>query len=370
MFRMAAAVAACGALASACSASTTARTPPPRTAPPRTAPPHAAPAASPRGAVPPGGFESPEGRDHPLAGAIVRVRDGSALEWDALLAELAAAAVVLLGERHDNPDHHRLQAELYAALAHADGAPAAAFEMLDAGDQDKVEAVLKNEHRTPAALAEAVSWERSGWPPFSLYAPVFEAVLRVDAPVLAAGLPRDQAMALARGAALPATGAFDDQLEARYGLSEPLAPALQTAMRDLMQEAHCGMLPEAMLDGMVRIQRIRDALLAEAARLGVGARGRAVVFAGAGHVRRDRAAAALLAHVHVAPTAAVALLEVDDARTAVADYLPDAQGAFDYVILTARRPAEDHCAELRKRFAHPKPDDTPKAEHADPAAPP
>lgn len=309
-------------------------------------------------AVPPGGFRSPTGRDHPLAGAILRTRDGDRLDWQQLIGALGQARAVLLGEKHDNPDHHLLQAELYSALLDGRPAPAAVFEMLDATGQSAVTEASQHPDRRPTRIAEAVQWKTSGWPPFEIYAPVFARVLAAGAPVFAAGLPRAQTMGLARGEPLAAVGVFDAAVAERYGIDQPLPPAQHEEIRALMQAAHCGMLPDAMLDGMVRIQRMRDALLADAVRLGIEQQGRAVVFAGAGHVRRDRAVPALLAQVAVPDTFSVLLREVGE-QTDPAHYLDaDTAAAYDVVILTAALPPEDHCAELRARFkGHSAPQD-------------
>ena len=55
-------------------------------------------------------------RDHPLVGRVYAVREGRYLSPAALLDALVGARDVLLGEAHDNPDHHRLQAALAGRL--------------------------------------------------------------------------------------------------------------------------------------------------------------------------------------------------------------------------------------------------------------
>src|SRR4051812_674712 len=48
--------------------------------------------------------------DHPLVGRVWDVKNATFITRDALWAKLVTADYVLLGEKHDNPDHHRLQA--------------------------------------------------------------------------------------------------------------------------------------------------------------------------------------------------------------------------------------------------------------------
>ena len=76
------------------------------------------------------------GAGHPLLGQIYRVADGRAVSEDDLLDAAAAAEFVLIGERADNRDHHRLQAEIVSALQSEAPAPrAVAFEMIGADRQ-------------------------------------------------------------------------------------------------------------------------------------------------------------------------------------------------------------------------------------------
>ena len=292
--------------------------------------------------------------DQSLVGTVLRTSDGMRMEFDNFAQELTTASVVLLGEKHDNPEHHLLQARIYRALLASGLAPGLVFEMLDANMQGEVDAWRASADATPQALAQAVGWQDSGWPPFALYEPIFAAVLAGDGPVVAAGLPRQSAMPIAQGESLPSVGAFSSDLAQRYALDQALPKGQQDALRVEMQEAHCGLLPEEMLDGMVRVQRVRNALLAEGLRLvvqGNPAR-RAVLIAGAGHVRKDRGVPQLLTHVGIERVIAVGLQEVRDDAQSPGDYLQEAQLEFDYIVLTAATPEVDHCAELRKHFQH------------------
>src|SRR4051794_8681519 len=80
------------------------------------------------------------------------------------------ADIVVLGEIHDNPDHHRNQAEIVAALQPA----ALVFEMIPQAREDEVN-TLRSEGASPDAIAKALDWTASGWPDFSFYAPILEA---------------------------------------------------------------------------------------------------------------------------------------------------------------------------------------------------
>ncbi len=262
-------------------------------------------APRPAGAPPAGPWASAAGRDHPLVGRIWDVEAGRFVEPRVLAGRLAAARFVLLGEQHDNPDHHRLQAWVLRSLVAAGRRPAVAFEMLA---EDQAPALARHLARAPgdaAGLGAAVGWEQAGWPPWRLYLPIAEAALAAGLPIVAADLPASTAARLARGG-LPA---LEPSLVARLGLDRPLDEATRSAMAREIREAHCGWAPEARLDAMVAVQRARDAWMA--ARLAAAEADGAVLVAGAGHVRRDRGVPAALerrrpgARVH-----SIAFLEV------------------------------------------------------------
>ena len=134
-----------------------------------------------------------------------------------------------------------------------------------------------------AALEQHLDWENSGWPPFELYAPVFQAAR--NARHYGAHIPRSaMRRAMQEGAAR-----FFGPEAARFGLNIPLPPAEQAARENDQQDSHCNAMPPEMLPLLVDLQRLRDANLAamaERALLETG--GPVVVITGNGHARRDR----------------------------------------------------------------------------------
>jgi uncharacterized iron-regulated protein len=277
---------------------------------------------------------------------IVDVARGRRLSEAELVARVQTAGIVLVGEIHDNPDHHRLQARLLQAFVATHPTASVVFEMLNRDQQQAVDASLAAHPGDADALGKAVAWESSGWPPWSMYRPVFEAALGAHTAILAAGIDRSEAMRIARDGA----AAFEPALVHLFGLDTPLPPDEQAAVRREMNEAHCGLLPESMLDAMVLVQRARDALMAERLRKGTeGGRG-ALLIAGAGHVRRDRGVPAELVRAYGARPLAIGLVPVQDTDTTPESYAAgfDATGLpFDFVWFTPRTEDMDHCAEMR-----------------------
>jgi uncharacterized iron-regulated protein len=287
-------------------------------------------------------WRSPLHRDHPLVGRIWDAREGRFATLAELRAAVARGRFVLLGEIHDNPDHHAIQARLLEAVLATGRRPALALEMLDPDQQEAVNAVLAGPAPSPAALAAAVGWDRSGWPAFAMYEPIFRVGMQARLPIVAANLPTT----LARDVVHRGAEALTPPLRALLEAAGPLSPAEAGERREEMQASHCGQLPEALLDPMVLSQRARDAHLAMALVAGATGGG-AVLVTGDEHARRDRAVGALLRTEGVAPEeiVSVGLREVDPAVTAPPG--ASASPAHDWIVFTPGVDRGDPCEGVR-----------------------
>ncbi|RSK30733.1 hypothetical protein EJA01_17705 [Rhodovulum iodosum] len=242
------------------------------------------------------------------------------------LVRLPAADVVVLGEVHDNPDHHGNQAAAVAALEPA----AIVFEMLTAEQAARVTDGVRGD---ADALESALDWEASGWPDFDMYHPIFAAAPR--AAVYGGALPRgDVRRAIGEGAA-----AVFGPDAASYGLADPLPADQQATREEGQQAAHCNALPPEMLPGMVEAQRLRDAAMARAVVRALDETGGPVaVITGNGHARTDWGIAAALGHAM--PGASVlALGQFEES--------PRADAPYDLWLVTEPAERSDPCAAFR-----------------------
>jgi uncharacterized iron-regulated protein len=290
-----------------------------------------------------GAWTSPLDREHPLVGRIWDVAASRYVEPQILAGAVRGSRFVAIGEQHDNVDHHRLEAILLGAVT-ATRRPAVVFEMLDVGAQEAVNRAEAAHPGDPDAIAAAVDWEHSGWPAWSMYRPVFAVAAAHDLAVVGGGFDRAEAHRIARSG----VAALAPELVGRFALTSPLDPTTASALRDEMREAHCGMLPESMLDVMSLVQRSRDAELAGRLADRDDHQG-AVLIAGNGHVRTDRGVPRVLAGATHARVLSVALVEVHHEWTLPGNYAAAFGAAalpFDYVWFTPRASDEDHCAEL------------------------
>ena len=252
--------------------------------------------------------------------------------WAGLAAaEVPRADVVVLGEVHDNPAHHRWQAEVVAELQPA----ALVFEMLLPEQAAAVTPELRDD---PVALEAALGWEARGWPDFAMYHPIFTAA--PEAAVFGADLLREEVRrAITDGAAEVFDAVFGPGA-AVFGLDAALPEEEQAAREALQAAAHCDALPEAMLPGMVAAQRLRDAAIARAAIAAHTATGGPVaVITGTGHARTDWGVPALIARA--APE-----LTVHSTGQFEAD--PGDGAPFDAVRVTDPHPRPDPCAAFRQ----------------------
>ncbi len=194
---------------------------------------------------------------------------------DDVLQEMKAADVVILGETHDNPQHHLVQEEAVEAISPT----AVVWEMVT---EEGAERLNQKAVSDPEELARILRWAELGWPPLSMYLPVFKAS---QAPVYGAMVPREATKAAMERGAATALGAD----AARFGLNIPLPPEDQAAREADQQAAHCNALPPETLPNFVAIQRLRDAVLARAVLRAIEETdGPVAVITGNGHARKDR----------------------------------------------------------------------------------
>lgn len=293
-------------------------------------------------------------RDHPLVGKIWDQRGQRFVDEVALSSAIADAAYVMLGEMHDNPDHHVLQARLVRAVGAAGERPALAFEMMEEDDQPAIDAAVARAPRDPDAIADAVDWKHSGWYDFAMYRPIFAAGLDAGMPIVGANLP----VTLAKRVAFEGADALTPALRAVLAEAEPLPPEVVASLRAEMKRAHCDApMPEKILDRLALAQRARDAQMA--LRL-VGANaGGAILVTGNGHARLDRGVPASLARESPGRTVvSVGLFEVTPGKVEPSLYADEfGQGPlpFDFVVFTPAAEREDPCAALRGHdFTKPK----------------
>ena len=116
---------------------------------------------------------SPQFRDHPLAGVIVD-GDGRPVSEDRLLSALATAPFAFVGEKHDNPDHHRIEADLIKARLERQPGSAVVFEMLDDTQRPALSRLKPGDDLD--TIRTKLDWPEKGWD-LDVYGPLFQQTL-------------------------------------------------------------------------------------------------------------------------------------------------------------------------------------------------
>lgn len=299
---------------------------------------------------------------HPLVG---RVYDPSKTEPDLQKTQFKAHCLfaddfwimankpdfLLLGEVHDNPEHHRIRTSLFQL-----GAIVSEHLSSDrAPDFARFQEMAKKTERTLALddFKAWTSWGSTGWND-DVARMLFDATIQGKVPVYAGDVPRAaiRRASMEGGAALPV-----DELN-RLALDQPLGKALDEASLTEIEEAHCKMMPREALNGMAYAQRYRDASLADALVKAAEKHGSAVLVAGNGHVRTDRGVAWYLRQRMTGKTViSVSLIEVEEGKNDPDAYVPrdpDGKPATDYILFTPKAERPDPCADLAEKMGKDK----------------
>lgn len=241
--------------------------------------------------------------------------------WPARLQQVLPADVLLLGEQHDAAEHQRLQREAVQWLAARGALAAVVMEMAERGGST---AGLPTD-ATEAQAQAALQWQDKAWP-WAQYGPVVMSAVAAGVPVLGGNLPRSQ-MRTAMG-------------QAQWDTHLP-APALQRQYTEI-RDGHCGLLPEAQIAPMARIQIARDASMAQAATSALQPGKTVLLVAGAGHVWRGLG---VPTHLGTQVAAKVVVARAGGEPAA-------AHADADLVAPTPALPPRDACAELREKWGN------------------
>ncbi|WP_434696783.1 ChaN family lipoprotein [Pseudomonas sp. Z1-14] len=258
----------------------------------------------------------------PVNGRILDLQSGQALSSHALVERLAQAPRVVVGEQHDNRDHHRLQRWLLQALAGQRAQGSLLLEMLTPQQQPKVDAV-RQLPALPKDLPGALDWS-SGWD-WNLYGPVVEFALPQPYPVLAANLDRTEIQRIYR------------QMPLVQG-ERSNSSVVKEKLLGQIRESHCGLLPESQMPAMLAVQQQRDRRMAEQL---LKAPTPALLFAGAWHGRKDVGVPLHVGDLGASEAPVVLMLAEEGSNVTSA--------MADYVWYTPATLPQDYCAQMREQ---------------------
>ncbi len=279
---------------------------------------------------------SPRLHDHPLAGVIVDAR-GEPVAEAAVTAALASTRFAFIGEKHDNPDHHRIEADLIAARLAGQPGSAVVFEMLD--DTQKPLLPKLSAGDDLATIKAKLAWPDKGWD-FAVYGPLFQRSLK-DGRLVAGNIDK------------PFIGRLYGEGDAlftgnpRFISVASATEATRTHLLDRIFDAHCGMQSRESLAPMLNIQLAKDASMADA----MSGNAPALLVAGGEHARADTGVPShLQARAGEANRIVVQLLEVAEGEMNARTYI-DQAGPADFYWFTPATEVQDYCADVKGRAA-------------------
>ncbi|WP_061799373.1 ChaN family lipoprotein [Serratia ficaria] len=185
-------------------------------------------------------------------GSITDLRSGATLTPEQLLARLAAQPRVIVGEKHDNPYHHRIELWLVQQLPQLRPQGSVLMEMINPNQQarvDKVKSWLQgNTAVRDTRVAELIDWQ-PGWK-WAGYGEVTMAAMRAPYPLWSANLDRSEIVA------------FYQRPEFPPGVLS-VRPEVRRALAETIRNSHGGEIEAGQLRAMLAIQQQRDRRMAE-----------------------------------------------------------------------------------------------------------
>lgn len=276
--------------------------------------------------------------NHALVGVVWDVANNEAITPAQLSSRVLSAKYLLLGEKHDNPDHHLLQLEITQMLAQANRLAAISMEMMDSAVQPKLDVIASRDLDSMEALEAYLDWDSDGWD-WGFYGPLLRAALDFKIPLFAGNISREAMM----------------EVYASQEQSPWQSTVSETVMAQLISDidaSHCGLLPESQFPAMVKVQQARDAAMAESLP-SPGEDKVSVLIAGNYHARQDLGVPNYLLaakpELQRQDILSISFMEVSQESDIASEYVESTANvaAYDYIWFTPAISDEDYCASMR-----------------------
>ena len=276
--------------------------------------------------------------DHVLVGKIWDSANQEFVSIEEFTSAIEESRYLILGEKHDNPDHHELQLAILNHLLDLNLVSLVAFEMMDSDSQERLDTLHSAKNQDSEALKEYLQWDEEGWE-WLFYGPLIYS-------------------AYSSGVSIKASNLSNSRMMEIYGLSE-LPPELdifdditRRRLASDIDESHCGLLPESQFPSMIRVQQGRDYSMASS----LSSRKDELVkilIAGNYHARKDLGVPKYLMANDMSLAAdsivSVSFMEVNSNETEPTAYLEMSgdMASHDFLWFTPVVSEEDYCASLR-----------------------
>ena len=276
--------------------------------------------------------------DHVLVGKIWDSANQEFVSIEEFTSAIEESRYLILGEKHDNPDHHELQLAILNHLLDLNLVSLVAFEMMDSDSQERLDTLHSAKNQDSEALKKYLQWDEEGWE-WLFYGPLIYS-------------------AYSSGVSIKASNLSNSRMMEIYGLSE-LPPELdifdditRRRLASDIDESHCGLLPESQFPSMIRVQQGRDYSMASS----LSSRKdelMKILIAGNYHARKDLGVPKYLMANDLRLAAdsivSVSFMEVNLNETEPNAYLEMSgdMASHDFLWFTPVVSEEDYCASLR-----------------------
>jgi uncharacterized iron-regulated protein len=274
-------------------------------------------------------------QDHQLVGKIWDSYKNTWLTNTQFNNELLHYDYILLGETHNNPDHHQLQAEVINALVKAGTQPTVVMEMLS----QKAWQNQPHIWRKASELQELAGMLNTGWP-WELYTPILQSVVQNQLELYAGNIGSDELHQWANK---------QGHIKKNHLVKEFLFTdeSFNTLTKDII-DSHCGHGDGEFVNFMASAQMQRDRIMAVSL---IGKKIPVVLIAGAGHIRNDYAVPMRLRKQFKQTSyLSIAFISVQEEVIDPTAYLQDVPDLYDILYFTPSHTNQDPCEEFSKQL--------------------
>ena len=276
--------------------------------------------------------------DHVLVGKIWDSANQEFVSIEEFTSAIEESRYLILGEKHDNPDHHELQLAILNHLLDLNLVSLVAFEMMDSDSQERLDTLHSAKNQDSEALKEYLQWDEEGWE-WLFYGPLIYSAYSSGVSIKASNLSNSRMMEIYGLSELPPEFDIFDDITRRRLASD-------------IDESHCGLLPESQFPSMIRVQQGRDYSMASS----LSSRKdelMKILIAGNYHARKDLGVPKYLMANDMRLAAdsivSVSFMEVNLNETEPTAYLEMSgdMASHDFLWFTPVVSEEDYCASLR-----------------------
>lgn len=278
---------------------------------------------------------------------VYRVDGIKELASSDMFEQLAEARAILVGEQHGIAEHP-LFARCLLYKLNETSKTSVVLEMMPKTSQSIINTFRQRHPDRVDGLGVILKWWTTGWPQWSNYQPLFDAVWISRSPLLG-------------GDAAVSTGPEEDSVSASFLAGD--YSKISASWASSMNEAHCGLISDERARDLGAHQVNRDHSMASVLKQASGpdgSTGASLLFAGRAHVRHDRSVPKHLVAMGILPSdiktiglyskpsEAVSAGQKTNFETYKFEVLSEARGKFDYVVFVGDSEEDSACSRLER----------------------